>query len=524
MQHVSRVLAVKIPFLVAGLSLLVAWLLFPIENSFPMVPVVVFFVGVSSLVYFLRKQNDWFNTSVYVGILILSAFLLVRANEFIQFIDFVFIILLGSLLILPLTPSHALSHLLLTPISVLSESLRQKNVFSYSWSFFQKLSKFRVTNTIMLSIIVTLFFVFITTLLLSSANPFFNQLVDDTLGMFNLTYIFNFLESERIVRFLARVIVLIFLLFFIPRILTVGLSPVKIGKSNFALPINYLIPKVAMGVLLVVFFFTQAQLYFATPEMLASMGYTNSRLTNEVFFQVTVVAMIIFFIAYLDQDRKKWHRWLTYILVLEAFFLVGIAFKSVFDYSTLWGLTQKRLWGYATMTWLTGALLIFLYYYTKRLPVFRFLQIIVLYTIVVLIGVNISNFDYLIAHSSSARTQSGTDYVYLSRLSADSRSYINTLDNLLRQIEEESEMDPQKISAAFSVIGKINSLQEKYKNGIPFNSFNYSEYREYLNVQNLNTESYKQRLIVIEQKYSPPETMPQSSPGTRSAEISEPSQ
>lgn len=502
MQNLFKAIAARIPLLTIILSAVVAWLLIPITNGFPMVPFFILFTGLSTLVYVVRHNKNWSDTVLYIGILTLSSFLLLRSNEAVQFITFLSIILAGSLLILPVARNYSLANLFFTPIFMLLEAVMGKNIYPYSW---EKLKKYNTGNSLKViipSILVTVLFLAITIPLLSSANPFFKEFMDNILQVLNLQSLAKYFQRDQIFFYTVRIGILIFFAFVIPRVLTVSKNGVEINKADMYIPINYLFPKVAMGILLSIFFVMQAKLYFATPEVLQSIGYTNSRLTNEVFFQVTVVAFIIFFLAYLDRERKKSNKVMTYILILQAFFLVGIAFKSVFDYTHLWGLTQKRLWGYATMTWLTGALSLFTYFYKKQFQIQRFFQLVICYTVVLLIGINIVNFDYLISHYSKARTQAGTDYAYQAKLSTDASNYKETLNALISEVESSGVREEEKINATHRILSKILFLQQKYKDKTFQNSFNFSEQSEFLRVKDINVEAYRARLSGVEQKYT----------------------
>jgi hypothetical protein len=499
-----------LPVLSLILSAIVAWLIVPLTDGFPFVPFFLFFSILGSLVFLIRKDRSWFDVMLYLGILILSCFLLIRANEVILLIDLFFIIIFGSLLILPIARDHALMTLLLTPLSVIVNTLNGRNIFPYSWKKLDSIKRGDKMKQYLPTILVTLLFLGISTPLLASANPFFNTLIQNVLNFFNLTSFMRYFTAEELVLNVIRVFAFAVLAYGIPRVISLSSEGGRRRTVNLSLPVNYLIPKIAMGILLVLFFITQAQLYFATPDSLQSMGYTNSRLTNEVFFQVTLVAFIIFILTYLDTRRNSWNKKLTYILLLEAFFLIGIAFKSVIDYSFLWGLTQKRLWGYATMSWLTGAMVLFLYYYSKKIPILPFFRLIITLTVLVLVGINILNFDYLIAHYSQARTPSGTDYVYLARLSPDTHYYKETLTNLIDHVEKSSTLEHEKVNAAFKILRKIDSLKRKYSSNVPINSLNLAEYQEYLRVSDINTDSYRKKLFDREQKFDPPESSHQS--------------
>ncbi len=502
MQNLFKAIATRIPLLSIILSAVVAWFLIPITHGFPMVPFFVLFTGLSTLVYAVRHDKNWSDATLYVGILILSSFLLVRSNEVVQFITLLSIILAGSLLILPVARSYSLANFIFTPIFMFLEAIMGKNMYPYSWEKLKRYNTDTSLKVILPSILVTVVFLAITIPLLSSANPFFKEFMDNILSVLNLQELASYFEREQIFFYIVRIGILIFFAFAIPRVLTLSKKGVEINKADMYIPINYLFPKIAMGILLSIFLVMQAKLYFASAAALQSIGYTNSRLTNEVFFQVTVVAFIIFFLAYLDRERKKSNKIMTYILILQAFFLVGIAFKSVFDYTHLWGLTQKRLWGYATMTWLTGVLSFFTYYYKKQMPLQRFFQLVICYTIVIIVGINSANFDYLISHYSKARTQAGTDYVYQAKLSADASSYKQTLNELISEVESSGVKEEEKINATHRILSKILFLQQKYKDKTFQNSFNFSEYNEFLRVKDVNTEAYRSRIFGVEQKFT----------------------
>src|SRR5947207_952344 len=93
----SRISAVSL-----FISIIASWLIVPLMSGFPIVAFFIFFVSVGTLVFLLRKNKTWFDTILYFGILLLSFFTIYRANQFLQFFDFIFIIFFGSLLIKPI--------------------------------------------------------------------------------------------------------------------------------------------------------------------------------------------------------------------------------------------------------------------------------------------------------------------------------------------------------------------------------------------------------------------------------------
>jgi hypothetical protein len=224
------------------------------------------------------------------------------------------------------------------------------------------------------------------------------------------------------------------------------------------------------------------------------------------------VAFIVFLLAYMDKSKKVWNTRLTYFLILEAFFLIGIAFKSVYDYTSLWGFTQKRLWGYTSMAWLTGAMVAFLYHYKNQTSNLSFFRQIMTYTMAVILIVNISNFDSLIYHNAKASTSSGIDYEYLAGLSPDARYYEDALKKLMPELEKSTSLDYSKLNPAYAILGNIGHLRYKYGSRRDMNSFNIAEYQEYLATQHIDIDAYRSRVDEIHYKLTPPQPTPLPQP------------
>lgn len=493
----------KISAITFILSILTAWLIAPLETGFPMVAFFVLFVGFSTLVYFVRQKTTWFDTMLYLGILLLSFFTLYRANEILQFLDFVFIIFFMSLLIRPLVHTSGVFDILSAPFLIIKDAYTAKNIFPYTFKVPERFIKRTYVREYAPTIAITALLLLITVPLLASANPFFNALLQNVVNFFNLEWLLQYFISNRPIDYILRFIALVTLVYCLPRILTTATqeSNTQITKQFFS--INYLIPKVTMVLLLIIFFITQIQLYFASAQTLESMGYTNARLTNEVFAQVTIVAFIVFVLAYFDKSRKKWHSLLTYFLIIEAYFLVGIAFKSVYEYSNIFGPTQKRLWGYTTMTWLTAALAAYTYHYKMQTPSLKFGKQIITLTMSVLVMVNVANFDYLIYHYAKPTTTTA-NYMYFASLSPDAKQYKEVLAKALPEAEKVhfNSNDP-KLGPVSMIIDKIEFLRYKYEKQNAYNSFNFSEYQAYLDTKDIDISPYRKNIRETQQKYPP---------------------
>lgn len=491
----------KIPVFSLIISVIVAWMIAPTGTGFPMVAFFIFFTGLSSLVYFVRNEKTWFDTMLYIGILLLSFFTIYRANENLQFLDFMFIFFFGSILIRPLMKEYGVFSIILSPLIVIKNAFTATNIFPYKFKMPEKYAKMNYIREYVPTIAVTAFILLITIPLLASANLFFNALLQNVLNFFNLNWLFKLLFADSLMAYILRFVALATLLYFIPRLLTVSVRGTENYTTKPWFSINYLIPKVAMAMLLIIFFITQIQLYFASPQTLQSMGYTNARLTNEVFAQVTLVAFIVFVLAYFDKSRKKWNTLLTYFLIIESCFLVGIAFKSVYDYSAIFGYTQKRLWGYTTMTWLTCALAAYTYHYRKQTPDLKFIKQIMTLTMGVLLIVNLANFDYIIYHYAKPSTVA-TNYGLFASLSPDARQYKEVLTKAMNKAEKAKfdSYDAKIIDPVYRITGKIEFLRSKYEKRKDINSFNFAEYQAYLDTKDIDVAAYRKKIRDTQQK------------------------
>lgn len=500
MKLLNKYIKTHIPLLSLILSIVVAWIIFPIVTGFPIMAFAILFVGVSSLMYVLKKDKVWTDSILYIGVLLLSFFTIYRANDFLRFFDFIFIIFFISILLRPLSFTKDILHLLLSPITVFFNTLTSNNIFKYTFTphaFLKRKNNIKEYTT---SIIVTAIVMLATIPLLASANPLFNNLLKQLFELLHLDGLWKFFLTDSIAIYLLRIFALLILTYMIPRVLTVMEKSVKEYVTIPEFSINYLIPKIALAGTLVVFFITQMQLYFASAELLKSLGYTNAQLTQEVFAQVTLVAFIVLLLTYLDKSRKKWNSRLTYFLLLEAFFLIGIAFKSVYDYSAIYGYTQKRLWGYASMSWLAGALFAYVYHFYKKTSVQEFIKQMLSFSVIIIVIINLLNFDRIIYTTAKPSPGGEVDYKYLSQRSADAYYYNELLPRLIKDIKKSKVPDKSKIQAAQNILRSINRLRNKYGQNGYLNSFNITEYQEYQATRGINVEPYR-KIIIDNQKY-----------------------
>ncbi|MEO6508853.1 MAG: DUF4173 domain-containing protein, partial [Patescibacteria group bacterium] len=348
----------------------------------------------------------------------------------------------------------------------------------------------QATTNIVISLVITAVLLGIIIPLLASTNPLFNNLVTNVMSSLQLDKLLQKILGDNLLVFVIRIILFLFFSFLLQSVISyLHQKPVKELKSEHSGVSEFLlIPKIVLSVVFAIFFITQLQLYFATPEMLKSLGYSNSQYAREVFAQLLVVAALIFGLVYADNNHKPISRLFTFILIIETIFLNLIALKSVQDYSSAWGLTHKRLYGYTFIVWLSGIIAFFTYFYTKDNRHALFLKRIFIYTGIVLIAVNIVNFDYLIYNFAKSTTHSGTDYYYLSSLSPDAKSYENEATILMKRIRNTKTPDGKDVEALARIERKLTYLREKYSKN-QLRSWNYSEYKEYINTKDMDLNS-----------------------------------
>lgn len=472
-----------------GLSILLAYLLIPFRFSFPGLGFAALFIAISSLAFLAKKKRTGFDLIIFAGVVILSLFLVLRANPFINFLTILTILFLGSFFLSLPQGTRGLLTLLASPFLALARIVQAKNLFPYKGfsftpDFFKKLKIGQHLPALLITGVILL----VVLPLLSYANPFFQKIVTDTIKALDLTSFFKSFTDNFFV-YLLRLLVALVLLFLLPRGVSQQreLSVQKSSSSKSSLRINLLIPKIVLSFVLIVFFITQLQLYFSSAETLKAIGYTNSQFAREVFAQLSIVAFIIFLLMYADRSRSRLSKLLTTLLVIEGAFLCAIALKSVMDYTGQYGFTSKRLYGYAGVTWIAGIFTLFAYHYYKNEFAERFVKHIVVLSALVVIGINALNFDYLIYHHAKPQVF-GTDHRYLSGLSPDSDSYDKQLVILteLAKAEKDSNKKSEYINNLYNIVPAVNYLQEKYRK-VPLGSFNLSEYQTYQKVKNVDT-------------------------------------
>jgi len=442
--------------------------------------------GLASMIYLVRKDKSWYDMALFISILLLSLFIVLRTNPLLIFLNITATFFLGSTLA-GRSKTFAFLNSLVLPLRLLFDTIKQKpNYDQYSGlKISSRIKQLLSSFDHLLSIAITIALLLIIIPILASANPFFDTLVQNVISSLHIGSILDYLFGDTITLHIARFIFFLMLFALLPRLYSFINNNEAVSAISFPLSkLRLFLPKICVAFVIAVFFFAQIQLYTASSEVLQEMGYTNSQQAREVFGQLAVVSIIIFFLIYNDNEKKKRDRILSYILLTEGLFLTGMAFKSVFDYSSLFGFTLKRLYGFAGVLWIVVAYLSFGYVYYKNIKKSLFVQGIILWTAALLIGINAANFDYLVAHVRPPHLGNGTDYQYIAfNTSTDAQAYKIIVDNLYRKNKDN--LNNYHYPLNF-MIYRINNLRNKYSNDFDIRTFNLSEYQEYLRIKDMN--------------------------------------
>ncbi|KKR30765.1 hypothetical protein A2715_02015 [Candidatus Woesebacteria bacterium RIFCSPHIGHO2_01_FULL_39_32] len=461
---------------------------------FPYLGASISFIAFTLLAYYIKKDKTRLTKIFFAITLILSVFLSIRSEGFLTLLNIVGIFYFGSLFTLTLKGNKTEStfSIIFAPFTLFLKSLFTTKEYSLEFndSLTEEKKKENTLNTIAITL-VTIIALAIILPLLASANPYFEKLLSDLVDLLGIR---NFKITENLFEWTLRLIFFIVLVLFVPKMATL-MNKNEASKLRPQEGLNMLIPKIAVAVVLIIFFITQLQLYFSSPETLESLGYTYSQYTNEVFAQLSAVAVIVLALLYFEKENKKANINMALVLAFQGIFLTLMAYKSVYEYSNAWGFTYKRLYGFTVATWILGVFTIYLYAFLKNLKREGFIFSSVIYTGIILILVNLSNFDYMIYHFRKASTGQGIDHGYLTRLSSDSLSYKNQLSEIAKdspQILTDLDKKEANTKGLWTLLYKIERLQEKYKDA-DIRGFNLFEYLQYKDIKDIDTQIYRDK-------------------------------
>lgn len=481
-------------YLLIGLISFIFSYLIVTLNFFPHLGFAASFIIFILVTYKFKKEKSGETKIFFTFAMVFSALLLVRSEPFITFLNFGAALFFGSFM-LALEQKNNLGFIdhVYAPISFFAKSVFSKS--DYYLEFKQKKENFKTVKIveIVFGTLMSLLLLAIILPLLSSANPFFQKLVTDFLSFFNLENLLKLIGLQTFFVWTIRLVFFLGFIFIIPKILTL------VSKSNnFSLPQSFkvealplIIPKVVLTIILVVFFITQLQFYFASDEVLSNMGVTYSQRAREVFAQLSLVAAITLLLIYNDRVKSKLSKSLNWILGLQGIFLTAMAYKSDFEYINAWGLTYIRLYGLTLATWITGIFILFFVNYRNGESGVKFVKNTIVFSAFILFLANVLNYDYLIYHFRKAATGQGVDYTYLSTLSPDSLSYYDQISKLAEVTEKgEYTIEEYNNKNPLIIIYKIEYLQRKYSK-LDLRTLNLLDYLQYQEIKSVDTKSLR---------------------------------
>ena len=483
----------KIYLFICILSLLFSYLIITL-NYFPHLGFAASFL-IFALFSYKYKEGKAKDTKLYlVFALLFSILIFIRSEPLTTFLNLSAALFFGFLMLLPNREKGlGFADYIYAPFLFLF-----KSVFAQSNYFLESNKKKGNSKSVKISelafgILITIFLMVIVLPILSSVNPIFQKIVLDFWNFFNLENLIKIIGLESLFIWLLRVVFFLFFIFIIPKVMTL------INKSdNFQFPINFkkeelplIIPKLILAIVLIVFFVTQIQFYFADDVTLQNLGLSHSQRAREVFAQLTIVSGIVMLLIYNARQKSRLGKTLIWILGVEGLFLTLMAYKSDFEYINAWGLTYIRLYGLTFATWITGIFILFFDNFRKKSETSLFVKKTIIFSGVMLLALNLLNFDYLIYHVNKARTGQGIDYTYLSSLSPDSLSYG---DQFMKLEEASSEgiyaPDSYDNKNPLIIIYKIENLQKKYSK-YDIRTMSLLEFWEYQQIKSVDTKELK---------------------------------
>ncbi len=470
--------------------LLIPLLLVP-QTQFPFLGISIVAVILAFTIYAFKANKLRFDSFLVFSLSIISVFFVVRANPVVEFINIITLVVLLALLAINNSgPSFSgFINVLASPIYVFLNTLVSENKISRIIRGTRAGSSFTKSKEVLEyagALAITLLVLFIIIPLLSSANPIFSDLV------VNFTKMFKF---DLNILFIARLILFTIALYFVPKLISHVENETDKFSSDFRQPAikGMFIPKLIVSLILTVFLITHFELYFGSPELLQTFGYSYSKLTNEVFAQLIIVCFIVYLLIYNDNSADKKSKILTGILISQAILLNLFALKSDIDYINQWGFTTKRLFGLVGVTLVFGVFLIYVLKSKYGWNTSSYIKYNIVFLTIIIVTINLLNFDRIIYKNSSSTHATKVDHLYLSTLSTDTMHLYEHF-NYLRFEFKTGNRDPLIVGAYANEVQKIEKLQSKYKDFSAWQSFNLSEYLAYTTIKDVNATVFLRQI------------------------------
>lgn len=418
-----------------------------------------------SLAYLLRdkiKANRLLLLPIAGSILISFASVL-RANGFVQGVNFFALVLINSFLLLVYSMDRVKSHGLWIASQILAFPIRWLlqifKFFDASSVAHEKvaLHLHKALKTLLITAVTLIVF----TVLLMNADPIFAQKVS------------NIIEQS-----FGRVVTGIFF-----AVLTASvISLRRTDKEEVTEPVRFLalhdilMPMIALVLLFGFFISIQVEYLFAEKHDLTAFGLTYSEYVRKGFVELLFTTFLGGLFIYIAAVKVRFSQmtaklvWLqaaASMVVLELGFILASALKRDLLYVDVYGLTRVRIVGGVFVAWLALVLIALLCFIClKKLKEKQLLYAITGFSAVVVILLNTLNIDALVITQQPAHHEY-TDHFYIANLSEDAADYWETnitaiekdLDGLLVK-EELSEIERSQLAGLkLSLI----TLQERRK-------------------------------------------------------------
>lgn len=453
------------------LSILVAFTLFDV-NYFPNASIAFFYTYLATLVYYVKPEKTTFHRCLYILIIILSVFLLIRSSPIVVALDIITILFLGSILSLTGKAEERLTNLLFSPLLVIVQAVRENNSLKLKLSKGMSQStthtKEKVVETAIIGVVSLVTFVVIGALL-GSANQQLGSFLETLLDMFRLEGILKFIGANlRLDRLVIAVIFGIMALKYLS--LVHANKPFLTPHPLLARKLDLRTPLLIASALITLFFIFQIDSHFASTASL-------SKQTNDIFAQLSAVCVIVFVLLINNKTKDKAYTTIKTVLYVQLLYLIILALRSDIAYISEWGLTHKRLYGLVVITWIVGTYGLYFKHLDRNQSVKKFYEYGIVFTSCLLVVVNILNFDNLIYKYKPSTHTRPIDHVYLTNLSADSNFHFEHFQELKKLDRTDANLLAQQDEWSF-----LTNLQAKYMKP-DIRTFNLSEYLQYRKIK-----------------------------------------
>jgi hypothetical protein len=407
--------------------------------SFPFLAVA--FIGIIfSLLIFKKSQKDTLTNIFFITSCLLSLCIFIYANYWVTFLNL--IALIWSTSILALKGNNKVYHYIFAPFILIVKILTTKSKYQIGLKDIlqlitggedlnKKQAIAETTKQTIIGLIISFILLAIIIPLLASSNIVFKSYSEKLFEFISKSF-FQLFENNWTTLWIWIYRLFAFWLFcvLLPQFSTYNDSAYQEAIQqtipenttiNNKLNLIALIPKLVISLVLVCFFISQIQLYFADSNYLAALGQSYGKINNEIFGQLLAVSSITFLMTFFDKTQNLFHRISSYILVALSLFLIFVAGKSDYEYIFHYGYTFKRLWGFVLLLLVLNSFLISVCRIHKNLNIHLAFKAVVINSLILLIGVNLINFDRLILldmpHANDKRER--VDYSYSNKLSVN---------------------------------------------------------------------------------------------------------